>query len=354
MSFFLQDILRQPQELEQTLEFLNSSGRHSMARAIAAVQKARHIYFTGMGGSWHAALSAAFICHCHRLPAHSLDACDLLEFSVLPPESVVVIISRSGRSIELEPLIQVAHGSGAMVVGITTNQESPLASQSDIPIIVPTKPDYAISVNTFSTLALTAAVLASEVTGSFNRATRTALAAVLKETSGLLPTWQEAVADTSWLMPRSPYYFLARRSSLASAQAARLVWEEGVKAPATAMGIGSFRHGPQEIITPEVRFGLWMDANYMKAQDLAVAYDLKRLGAQVMLIGQNLPADAATLMFQIPQVPREWQFLIDVIPAQLAAERLAMLSGVDCDVFRYCSFVVEDDHGLLKAGSMLQ
>ena len=54
-------------------------------------------------------------------------------------------------------------------------------------------------------------------------------------------------------------------------------------------------------------------------------------------------------MFQIPDVPRDWQFLIDIIPAQLAAEKLARLSGADSDTFRYCSFIVEDEFGLLQA-----
>jgi hypothetical protein len=39
--------------------------------------------------------------------------------------------------------------------------------------------------------------------------------------------------------------------------------------------------------------------------------------------------------------------MIDIIPAQLAAERLSRMSGVDCDSFRYCSFIVEDEYGLL-------
>ncbi len=85
----------------------------------------------------------------------------------------------------------------------------------------------------------------------------------------------------------------------------------------------------------------------MREQDLAVARDLRRLGASVMLIGQHLPRDSADLVFQLPTVPTAWQFLIDIIPAQLAAERLAGLAGVDCDSFRLCSFVVEDEYGLL-------
>jgi len=67
-----------------------------------------------------------------------------------------------------------------------------------------------------------------------------------------------------------------------------------------------------------------------------------------MLVGRDLPQDAGDLMFQLPAAPPDWQFLIDIIPAQLAAEALARLSGVDCDSFRYCSFVVEDEYGLLR------
>jgi hypothetical protein len=57
--------------------------------------------------------------------------------------------------------------------------------------------------------------------------------------------------------------------------------------------------------------------------------------------------DAGDLVFQLPEVPSDWQFLIDVFPAQLAAERLARMSGVDSDSFRSCSYIVEDDWGLL-------
>jgi glutamine---fructose-6-phosphate transaminase (isomerizing) len=81
-----------------------------------------------------------------------------------------------------------------------------------------------------------------------------------------------------------------------------------------------------------------------------VARDLKRLGARVILIGQNLPPDAADLVFQLPEVPAEWQFMIDIVPAQLAAEYFSRLSGVDCDSFRVCSYIVEEEYGLIGTG----
>ena len=104
---------------------------------------------------------------------------------------------------------------------------------------------------------------------------------------------------------------------------------------------------PQEIVGEGVRFGVWIDGALMREPDLAVARDLRKLGARVMLIGQKLPDDAGDLVFQLPAIPAEWQFLIDIIPAQLAAERLARLSGVDCDSFRLSSYIVEDQGGLL-------
>src|SRR5438477_9270828 len=121
--------------------------------------------------------------------------------------------------------------------------------------------------------------------------------------------------------------------------------------PATAMSTSGFRHGPQEIVREGMRVCLWIDQAQMRDQDLAVAHDLRELGASVMLIGENLPTNAGELKFQLPCSPRNWQFAIDMLPIQLAAEQLSRLSGVDCDSFRICSYIVEDQHGLLPKKS---
>ena len=42
-----------------------------------------------------------------------------------------------------------------------------------------------------------------------------------------------------------------------------------------------------------VRIGLWIDGERMREQDLALAGDLRELGAEVLLVGQQLPDDAA-------------------------------------------------------------
>ena len=377
MTHFLQDILRQPDELQRALDYLLVAGGRSLDAAVAAARSARRVYLTGIGSSWHAGLNVSALFQLGARPAYLVDASEMVQFATIPAESVLIVISRSGRSVEIVQLLEKARASGATVIGITNAADGVLAREAQIPIVIPVALDHAISVNTYTTLGLAGGALAAAVIhgdgGNFlqglkpNRSTASVLdlkvrppkeSELADSLSGAfaaagrqIPKWQAQIENSEWLAPRSTTYFLARGPSLGNAYESRLMWEEGVKSPATAMGTGSFRHGPQEVVAKDVRFGMWIDGAKMREQDLAVSRDLQKLGARVMLIGQGLPGDAGDLVFQLPEIVSEWQFLIDIIPAQLVAERLARLSGSDPDTFRLCSFVVDDDAGLLgKSG----
>ncbi len=347
MTYFLQDILRQPDELQRTIDYLRGAGQPRLAEAASAIQKARHVYLTGIGSSWHAALTAAPLFSLGGRPVYAQDASELLQFATIPANAVIIAISRTGRSVEIVRLLTKARECGAVVIAVTNSENGPLAQQAQISIVVAAPLDHGISVNTYSTLAAATCALASTTVGAFDDTLADLISRGIAETSRFLGGWQEQLADSSWLLPESVCYFLGRGPSLGSCHEARLLWEEGAKSPATALGTGAFRHGPQEMVEDGTRFGIWIDARRMRGQDLAVARDLRRLGASVMLIGQELTENDGDLVFRIPEMPAEWQFLIDVIPAQLAAERLAHLSGVDCDSFRLCSYIVEDEWGLL-------
>ena len=355
MTHFLDDILRQPNELRSTLAHLLGAGRPALEAAVAAVRSGRHVYLSGIGSSWHAGLNVAALFQNGRHPVFLMDAAEMVQFTEIPADSVLIVISRSGRSVEIVQLLRKARESGAKVIGITNAPDGALAREAQIPIVIPIRLDHAISVNTYTTLALAAGILADCVIGGTAKngcpsgSLADSLSSAFAAVGRAIPEWQKQIEQSQWLAPRGTTYFLARGSSLGSAYEARLMWEEGVKSPATAMGAASFRHGPQEIVQKDMRFGIWIDGARMREQDLALARDLRQLGARVMLIGQHLPEDAGDLIFQLPEVASAWQFAIDIIPAQLVAERLARISGADPDTFRLCSFVVEDEAGLLPA-----
>ena len=346
MTHFLQDILRQPEELRRVIELLGGDLRASVERAGEIIQHARHVYFTGIGASWNAAVGAGALFHREGFPVYLLDASELLYNTRIPADSVVIILSRSGRSAEILQLLEKARTAAARVVGITNFSEGGLAQRADIAIVLPVDPDHGISANTYISLAAGATALAATVAGTLDAAFIRDLVRAIDQTKPRIPFWREQLAKSSWLLPGATYYFLARGSSLASSNEAQLLWEEAVKMPAVARGTDAFRHGPQEAVTSGMRAGIWID-DHTREADYAVARDLRSLGAAVMAVGSTLPADIGDLTIEFPQWPPGWQFLMNILPTQLAAERLAALSGVDCDVFRYASYVVEDSYGLL-------
>ena len=351
MTHFLSDILRQPRELRWTLEQLTGAGAQAIDEAAAAVRQARHVYTAGIGSSWHAALDVGPMFYEAARPAYLAEASELLLFSEFPRESAVIVISRSGRSVEIVRLVRKAKASGVKVIGITNAPDGTLAREADFPIVLPVELDHFISVNTYTTLAAAAGVLVQKAVKKFDAADARDLAAAIDKAGLAIPAWQKRMAEAEWFSPGRTTYFLGRGPSLGTAQEARLMWEEGVKSPATAMGTGVFRHGPQEMVREGMRFGMWVDAARMREQDFRTAQDLRKLGCSVMLVAQNAPEDSGDLVLQLPEVAREWQFLVDCIPAQLAAEHQARISGVDSDTFRLCSFVVEDEAGLLGTGA---
>ena len=346
MTHFLRDILRQPAELRWTLEHLAGAGARALEEAAAAVRPARHLYLAGIGSSWHAALDVRPMFYEAARPAQLVDASELLLFSEFPEASALIVISRSGRSAEIVQLVRKAKQSGVRIIAISNAPQGTLAREADFSLLLPIEMDHFISVNTYTTLAAAAGALAQKVVHKFDLEEARDLAAAVAEAGRAIPAWQKQMVDSEWFVPGRTTYFLGRGPSLGTAEEARLMWEEGVKSPATALGTGVFRHGPQEMVREGMRFGMWIDAAKMRDEDLATARDLRQLGCSVMLVGQNLAPDSGDLVLELPPISRQWQFLVDCFPAQLAAEHQARISGVDSDSFRLCAFIVEDEAGL--------
>lgn len=346
-SHFLDDILRQPAELGRAIDYLTGAGQEALQEAAAMVRGVQDVFLTGIGASLNVAINAGALFHLNGHPVYVQEAAELVHFLPVPSGAVIIAISRTGRSIEILQLLDRARASGARVIGITNGSDSPLAKEAAISIIVPVPFDHAISVNTYSTLSIAAGALAVSAATGFG-AIASSLACTVAETGRCLLTWQKRLAESAWLEGGVPYYFLARGCSVGTCHQARLLWEEAGKSPATSMTTSGFRHGPQEIVRKGTRFCMWIDSSRMRNQDMAVADDLKQLGASVMLIGENLSEDSGDLVFSLPRTPANWQFVTDIMPVQLAAERLATLMRVDCDAFRICSYIVQDEHGLLR------
>jgi D-arabinose 5-phosphate isomerase GutQ len=81
-------------------------------------------------------------------------------FAEIPQEAAVVLLSRSGRSIEIVRLTEKCRASVASIVAITNSPDSVLAISSDVALMSNTDLDHGVSITTYTALALTGGLLA--------------------------------------------------------------------------------------------------------------------------------------------------------------------------------------------------
>lgn len=349
-SKLFQDIVKEPVELARSLVHMLGAGKAALDKAAAVLRRPHPVLIVGIGASWHAGMAMQAELMANGWPALLIDAAELLHSGEVPQGATVVMLSRSGKSTEIVQLIDRCRARSAMLIAITNAPESPLAQGADIVLNTATEFDHAVSVTTYSAIAMAGVLLAHEVMGNSAVAIQKELMQAFEQAAAQIRAWRDAIESSGWLGDGSGFtYFLARGAGLASCHEARLLWEEAAKRPATALTTSGFRHGPQEIVRPGMSVGMWIDAGRMRSEDLALARDLRKLGARVLLIGQQLEDSAGDCVLKLPQIPASWQFLIEIIPIQIAAERLARIRGEDPDTFRLCSYIVEDEGGLSGA-----
>lgn len=346
MTRLQEDISHEPEELINSLYNTWHHGRLMLEEAGRLVRKARSVYIVGIGSSWHAGMAVLSIFRAFGYPVLLVDASEMVHFTSIPGDSTVIILSRSGRSLEIIQSLDQLKSQQAKIIAVTNNPDSPLARQAHVCLQLEARLDHLVSITMYSALALVGSLIAALAVGRLDDLLVRSVTDSLASTKVSLRLWQEQIEATGWLDREAPTYFLARGGSLASCYEARLLWEEAAKAPASSLSTGGFRHGPQEIVREGLRVAMWLDGKKLRTEDLAVAADLRRNGSKVFLIGQGLDHDVADLVISLPTILPTWQFLIDIIPVQIAAERLSRLRGVDCDAFRLCPYIVEHAGGL--------
>jgi len=354
MTHYLQNILAEPRELRRSLDYTLGDGSVALRRAADLAGAAQTVYITGIGSSWHAGMAVQSIFDAAGASAMLVDASELLHFTRFAPNACLIVLSRSGKSVEIVKLLDKAAAAGVKVIGITNTPDSPLAKRATALLLLNAAFDHNVSVTMYSALTLVGGLLATQATLGITAGLAVSIREHLAATGERLDRWRRQISESNWFEPDVPTYFLARGGSLASCHEARLLWEEAAKIGATAMTTGGFRHGPQEIIAGGARIGLWLSPLVLREQDLNLVEDLRRRQIPVMMIGQNLPDDTADLPLELPLLPSEfahWQFLVDVIPAQLASEHLARTLGANCDGFSICPYIIEAEGGLCASGT---
>jgi glucosamine--fructose-6-phosphate aminotransferase (isomerizing) len=346
----LKDILAQPDALELVAHHLLGDGLPAMDNATKLIKAADHIIVSAIGASYNACLPFVHQLRSIGLSVQIIDAAELLyNPGVLARTcALYILVSRSGESIEIVKLLKILNQREATVIGIANEIDSYLVQNSVCPIILNSPVDHSVAIKTFTGTLLAFAMLfemlikelspkefAEEIQNFIN-----GLSEHIATFTQLSGNWNE------FLTPASVIYLLGRGPSLSAVHEGALLFHEMAKLPAIGMGSGSFRHGAVEVVDENFCGIIFSSNGITKDLDIALAEVLVEFGAKVCIVGDCNGLNPSIDRFECWHIGSRYPIftpILEVIPVQLAAFRLASWLKKSPGKFRYLNSVVDDE-----------
>jgi glutamine---fructose-6-phosphate transaminase (isomerizing) len=345
------DIEGQSTSLARVLQQHCGAGRAQLLEAAALLRSAGRSVVVGVGASLNASITLENLLCAHGCSSSSVEAGEFLHYRRETHRgAAVVVVSRSGESIEIARLLSALHGRVA-IVGVTSEPRSTLARAADIVLEVGNLPDEMVAIQSYTGTLLTLYLLGMAVAQMLDQAQQE-IEALLRN----FPAWISAnlAESRTWdefLERDAPIYTLGRGPSLASALQGALLFNEIAKAPAVGMAVASFRHGPIEVVDQRFRGLIFASQGRTRDLNVGLARDIVRFGGKVRLIGARGTDGSGLQWLHTPPCSELLAPLVEIVPVQVAAMRLAQLRGIVVGSFRYASQVTVDEACIAGPGS---
>jgi glucosamine--fructose-6-phosphate aminotransferase (isomerizing) len=274
--------------------------------------------------------------------------------SAIQENTAVILVSRSGESVEVTKLLPLLKQRNATVIGVTNVPGSTLASSSTQSVCVQSPPDQLVAIQTYTATVIVLLLLGAAFCNEFDATLRAELDATSTVLSNWIPECFESSGDwASFFRTEAPLYLLGRGASLASVAAGALAFQEVAKAPAIGMSASSFRHGPVEVVDEQfhgIIFGSQRDTADL---DAALAEDVSRLKGNVRWIGPPLTGRKIVPLCPWPaNIPDRFASVFEIIPMQIAACRLAERRGIIPGEFRHAPAITLSETGFSARGAV--
>ncbi len=349
----LENILNQAVALRQVARYQSAEGRLALNRAAAQLKSKERIVLSGMGASLFACIPFEYALARHGIQVSTVETSELLYYlaPTVDEGTAVVLVSRSGESVEVIKLLNLLRGRGVSVIGLANVPETALALASNYPIVLGSPADQLVAIQTYTGTLAVFALLAAVLLGEWNEAMTE-----LEEAADVLSRWiPECVsASEQWkafLSSGRPMYLLGRGPSLGAVFEGSLLMHETAKLPAVGLSAAQFRHGPVEVTDEDFR-GIIIGTRQVTSKlDAALGEDLAKMGGQVRWVGPAESDSSVPPLVAWPDgVPERFVSLVEVIPLQMAAYRAAEWRGIRPGDFRWAPLVTRSETGFSIPG----
>lgn len=329
---FLDEILAQPQTLVDAGQGLLEQGPQ-LADLRSRLRRAGDlpVVLTGMGSSLDALQALASDLGRKGVSVSTVNTAELVHFRLpsLPPGSLVVAVSQSGRSAEIVRLADVLSGrTDIALASITNGRDNPLARSADLAFDMCAGTEVGPATKTYTATTVVLSAVERLLTGPEEPDAVTGRTAEIANDSAtamrdLLATPHDVANDLrSWVAGRDNLVFVGRGVAIATAELAGLVLKEAAQVAALSLDAAEFRHGPLELAGPALAAVVVSLEPTTLALDRRLLQDLATGGSAVLAVGLSDPMSQARRIVLDPIDP-----LMDTAraaaPLQLLAWALA-------------------------------
>jgi glucosamine--fructose-6-phosphate aminotransferase (isomerizing) len=266
-------------------------------------------------------------------------------------DTAVVLVSRSGESVEVVRLLSKLKQSGASILAIVNVPASTLAAEASHKIVMNSPADQLVAIQTYVATLVVFALVEAAMLGELELA-KADLQTTAELFAELVPECVTASEQwTEYLQGDHPLYLLGRGSAMGAVAEGVLLMHEIAKSPAVGMSAAQFRHGPVEVTDRRFR-GIVMGTQPATAQlDAALADDLSKMGGQIRWIGPEIDGASVVPLLHWPaNMPARFAGILETLPLQLAAYRKAELHGITPGSFRWAPAVTTSEAGFAVGG----
>jgi glucosamine--fructose-6-phosphate aminotransferase (isomerizing) len=344
----LENILHQAEAVRAVAKHQLEAGQENLLRAAELMRSRKRILLSGMGASYFACLPSYYRLLQRGWDITAVETSELLYLlpSSLGVDTVTLLVSRSGESVEVIKLLPLLKQRYSAIVGIVNVPDSTLSSKADRTIVMNSPADQFAAIQTYTATLVVLALLEAAVFDELDTA-QAELQTAVELLADFIPKcvkeserWQEFLEDDR------PVYLLGRGPALGAVFEGVLLMHEVGKSPAVGMSVAQFRHGPVEVVDSSFRTIVIGTSATTARLDAALAEDLGKMGGQVRWVGPVVKGTRVMSLSSWPNdVPSRFSSMIETLPLQMAAYRKAEIRGFKPGEFRWAPLVTTSEAG---------
>ena len=324
--YTLKDINEQP----RTVVSAAAQDPEKVEEFAQAIRKAKSLYITASGTSYHAGLLMKFRLNKEaKLRADVVVAGELKEHTeFLGKGSVVVALSQSGETADVMEAVKEAKKRGAKVYSIVNAAGSTLARESDGVLLLNCGPEVGVA----ATKSFTAQVVVANlvVDAVLGRKQSEGLAELSDAVAQALKCEGQVQALVRQYADRPDFYFVARGYESPVALEGALKLKELSYIHAEGMPASELKHGTLALIEMGTPVVVINPSGPVHAESLSNAEELKARGADVIGISDEKD-EVYRHYIHVPRVQPKFAPIVEAIPLQLLAYHMSVARRNDPD-----------------------